>query len=179
MAHSFSEARFCKLCGVPFIALTPGKQYCSETCQFWSKVQIGCPEECWEWQGTITSLGYAVIKLNKKSIRANRFSWFINRGPIPWYADVLHHCDNPKCVNPNHLFLGTGKINMEDKITKGRHRCGIGENQGHSIFTEDAVRDMRKLYEDGWTQRAIAKKHRCSAQTVWPIVHRINWKHVA
>lgn len=179
MARPFYTPRICKLCGVPFIAFTPAKQCCSETCQFWSKVPMREPDECWPWHGGINAGGYAQMSLADKSVHASRFSWFIHYGPIPWYTDVLHHCDNRKCVNPSHLFLGDDWVNSDDKFSKGRDRFSEGEDQWRSIFTEDAIRDMRKLYDDGWTQRAIAKKHGCKAKTVWPIVHRINWKHVA
>ena len=78
------------------------------------------PEGCWEWRGSANRQGYGWFRDGKKNARANRAAFELLVGPIPPGMDVLHHCDNPRCVNPHHLFLGTDKDNAVDREAKGR-----------------------------------------------------------
>ena len=100
--------------------------------RFWCKVTraIGC----WTWAGSKTRQGYGCIGSGGKYapvVKAHRVSWELNRGPIPQGLCVLHHCDNPSCVNPNHLFLGTVRDNWNDAITKGR---AVPYNRNHRRY---------------------------------------------
>jgi hypothetical protein len=91
--------------------------------RFWLKVEK--TSHCWEWTGYLNPRGYGNFNCSagrpSKTILSHRFSWIVTNGPIPIGLGVLHRCDNPKCVNPSHLFLGTQKDNSLDMVQKGRH----------------------------------------------------------
>lgn len=91
--------------------------------RFWSRVREVVPKSnvnCWEWTGIIGTDGYGIAKVDGLSIGAHRLSWTMNRGDIPTGLCVLHRCDNPTCVRPSHLFLGTKSDNSRDALAKGR-----------------------------------------------------------
>jgi hypothetical protein len=88
--------------------------------RFWEKVRIASKDECWLWTASLNNKGYGKIGEGKKILLAHRVSWELHFGPIPDRLCVLHKCDNPKCVNPDHLFLGTQKDNAQDMVRKNR-----------------------------------------------------------
>lgn len=91
--------------------------------RFWDKVRR--ESDCWIWIGGLNSKGYGCLSVEGKIESASHVSWELNFGPIPDGFDVLHKCDTPRCVNPDHLFLGTHTDNMQDKVKKGRHHNSI------------------------------------------------------
>lgn len=108
--------------------------------RFWAKVDIGEPDECWEWTAVRSWKNYGQFGVMGKSIQpAHRVSWEINRGPIGNHH-ICHTCDNPPCVNPNHLFLGDAFANMQDASRKGRL---VSPRQK---LTESAVRKLRNTF---------------------------------
>ncbi len=95
-------------------------------------------------------------------------------GPIPKGLVVRHKCDEPMCVNPDHLWLGTDQDNMDDKMLKNRHP--VGEKCVQSVFTESEVIAIRQEYSEGVTYQQLAEKYKSKYQTIYCIVRRTNWK---
>jgi HNH endonuclease len=140
--------------------------------RFWKKVKKVSPEECWIWTASFAHCGYGqIIKTHGFPIRAHRASWILHRGPIPKGLYVCHKCDNPPCVNPEHLFLGTQKDNSDDKIRKGRFY--VGEPR------KGELNPLSKLHATGnVTCREIAKMFNMYDGNIRKIVRRELWDHV-
>lgn len=111
--------------------------------RLWEKVAKGTSEECWLWQGS-TSKDYGVIKDNGTQKYVHRVMWEITFGHIPTNLFVCHKCDNPPCVNPSHLFLGTARDNMIDKTVKGRNNAPKGVDHPGSKFTATELETIRQ-----------------------------------
>jgi hypothetical protein len=110
--------------------------------RFWAKVDKRGPDECWEWQAALTRGGYGtfvVTKSPKRMARAHRFAWELTHGEEPKGLHVCHQCDNPLCVNPAHLWLGTNQDNMRDCADKGRaaHQGQTHCKRGHEFTPEN------------------------------------------
>ena len=116
--------------------------------RFWAKVVCGGPSECWEWTATLDGGGYGRIKSGGKLDGAHRVSWELHHGKIPVDRWVLHRCDNRKCVNPAHLFLGTRGDNVSDMVQKGRAKNPAADRRrartacahGHPYTLENTAR---------------------------------------
>lgn len=146
-----------------------------------------CPEPnsgCWLWTGETDGGGYGAYVIAKRRlsdggyrrerVKAHRLSWQLHRGPIPDGLEVCHRCDVPGCVNPDHLFVGTHRVNMDDRNAKGRNQ--VGSNRYNARVTEDDVRAIRSADA---TQRALAVRYGMSFQAINEICLRKTWKHVA
>lgn len=133
---------------------------------------------CWIWMGAHATKGYGEIKIPKtrRQIPAHRLSYLIHRGSIPSGKCVLHRCDNPACVNPAHLFIGTKMDNALDMVSKMRH-C-YGERQGGHKLTEQEVVDIHKLIKLGVKQKQIAKIFNIGEMQISRIKRGHRWKHV-
>lgn len=142
--------------------------------RFWAKVDK--TGDCWNW----TSVGkrYGQFSVGGKLLLAHRVSWSLSNGPIPDGLHVLHRCDNGKCVNPEHLFLGTHFDNMRDKVSKGRHAPSIGSKNGCAKLTERDVSTIRSLVAAGYLGQDCAKLWGVSGAAVSLITLRKKWKHV-
>lgn len=141
--------------------------------KFWSKVEK--TSDCWIWLGAKHAKGYGHIHLGNTVEKAHRVSYRINFGTIPFGMFVLHRCDNPGCVNPDHLFLGTNEDNMADMKAKGRGNAPRGEAQHLSRLSEAAVLSIRGSAETG---RRLARAYSVSPQTICDVRKRKTWKHI-
>ena len=145
--------------------------------RFWEKVKRG--PGCWEWQASKASWGYGQIGRGRKGAgvyRTHRLSWEINNGPIPEGMCVLHKCDNPPCVRPDHSFLGTLSDNTNDAARKGR--MPRGESHPNTILTEVKINEIKEFIKSGLTQRVVADKYGISSSTVSNVIRGKTWKHV-
>lgn len=144
--------------------------------RFWSKVRK--TRRCWEWTGAKTH-GYGNLRLNYKSTRAHRLSWELTYGEIPEGASVLHKCDNPGCVRPNHLFIGTQQDNIRDAYKKGRMVDNSGEKGGMSKLTENKINTIRKMYAVGnISQKVLGRLFGVGQYQISRIVNKLRWKHI-
>lgn len=149
--------------------------------RFWKKVRK--TESCWQWIGAKTGSGYGAIRTGTKGtpqIGAHVASWLINRGPIPDDLCVLHNCpdgDDPGCVNPAHLFLGTQADNARDKCNKGRWKGGApsGERCGSARLSETQVKEIFNI-GNSVPHRELAKRYSVSHATIRNILHGITWR---
>ncbi len=139
--------------------------------RFFSKVNFDGPNGCWIWEAGKDGDGYGLFKPAPKiTHRAHRVSYEFFHGPIPSGMNVLHSCDNPSCVNPDHLLLGTHRENMEDMCHKGRQ---------NTILTANDVCEIRRLHlVDKVPQKDIALAYKIVPSQVSKIVRRRNWAHV-
>ena len=133
---------------------------------------------CIEWMSSRNESGYGVLNVKGIPIRAHRIAWTIRVGPIPRGTFVLHRCDNPGCVNVEHLFLGTAADNTADMMAKGRGVFVRGEKCGTSKLTDDAVREIRKLHAAGVSHKNIAPLFGIHPSQICRICSRELWGHV-
>lgn len=139
--------------------------------RFFSKTKRNSDTGCLEWTAGLTKSGYGRFRMNDKTQRAHRVAWFLEHGEFP-ELDVLHACDNRKCVENNHLFLGTDADNMQDKVAKGRQSRHIGEKNPSAVLTEEVVRLIRTA--TGSTAD-LARQLGLKYHTVYQARKGINW----
>lgn len=145
--------------------------------RFWSKVTVGSPLECWTWKAGKNACGYGTIgdgNTPARSILAHRLSWIIAHGKVPDGLCVLHHCDNPPCCNPAHLYVGTMKDNCIDRDKRGRHGNIKGERHGRARLNWEKVAEIRKLWPK-MTMQQIAAKFGVTPGTIWFVVKLKTW----
>lgn len=148
--------------------------------RFWSKVDKRGPDECWNWTASLWGGGYGQF-MRKGSRYAHHVSWELTNGSRGDKC-VLHKCDNPRCVNPRHLFLGSLSDNTQDMMRKGRHRPAVlrGTEHKRSKLSEHQVRLIRTAYNGGWANGVeLARMYGVSSTIIYGIVKGRSWKHVA
>ena len=146
--------------------------------RFWSKVNIADLFDCWEWKASKNKLKYGTFGFDNKIILAHRFVWILIYGNIPKNFCILHKCDNPSCCNPSHLFLGTNKDNVIDKVNKDRQHHPKGTKNGQSRLTENQVIEIIKLSKTR-TSKEIINMMNVSKSSVYSIVENRSWKHIS
>lgn len=150
--------------------------------RFWSKVHIRKKKNCWIWKGSTDRDGYGLFGYQAKTnkwvgISANRFSLELKTGrELEEGECALHSCDNPSCVNPSHLFAGTGKKNRKDCCNKGRQ--AKGETQWKALATEKIVKQLRRDYKKGKSVKLLMIKTGLKKSTIEHIIARRTWRHV-
>lgn len=148
-----------------------------DSIRFWEKVALTDNlNECWIYTAGKDPDGYGIFYQKGSSIRAHRYAWIITNGEISNDLNVLHTCDNPSCVNPKHLFLGTVADNNLDKVLKNRQPKG--EGMGQHKLTCELVRQIRERYaKGGITQKAMGREYGVSNTLIRLIVIGKAWKH--
>ncbi len=157
----------------------------SPNLRFWAQVDKNGPihpvvGQCWVWTGARwKKTGYGQIKISGRRVKTHRFSYELLVGEITSEC-VLHRCDNPICVNPSHLFLGSFLDNVVDMVSKCRQ--AIGSGNGNAVLTEDIVAEIRQRYKkrskvDG--QKALAKEFGVGRSAIGRVINGELWKHVS
>jgi DNA-binding transcriptional regulator YiaG len=145
--------------------------------RFWSKVEKKEAGECWNWQCGKGWNGYGQFFIDKKNIRAHRFSYELhhNRKITPGLI-VMHTCDNRACVNPAHLVEGTVHENIQDKVNKNRQSRLPGERNGNSKLTEQQVLEIREKIDK--SNQELAELYNISKRNIHQIISRKRWSHI-
>lgn len=157
-----------------------GKPMLSMKTRIMSKVDVD-RNGCWIWKGSYRKSGYGKMNVGSKAsgtrhtATASRVSYETFVGPIPDGMVICHKCDNPKCVNPNHLFVGTFKDNYDDMVAKGRRNNARGSRIATSKLTDAKVRKIKKSRR---STQELADQFGVSASTVRRILNGTTWKHV-
>lgn len=150
--------------------------------RFWERIKSDPATGCWNWTGTHLKqeFPYGTLSVHGKGILAHRFSYELHYGPIPDGLDVCHTCDNPSCVNPAHLWLGTAKDNAQDMARKGRWNnvLFLGEAHPNSKLTNENVIAIRRLRKQGVQGIELAKQFNVTPSTISCIVLYKTWKHI-
>lgn len=150
--------------------------------RFWAKVQKSSPDQCWLWTGSRYSDAptkcYGIFATGKGlSDRAHRIAYELTYGRVPSDYVVMHTCDNPACVNPQHLRVGTQRENMTDMRNKNRQYVCRGTEVTRAKLTEKDVWDIRVSHANGATFKSLARKYGLSPQGITEAC-RTGWKHV-
>lgn len=132
--------------------------------RFWGKVNILEPDKCWEWAGLLKPKGYGDFWVDHKMRLAHRVVWELTYGDIPVNIMVLHKCNNKKCVNPNHLYLGTAGNNIRDSLEENP------TGRGHCRLYEGEIWLIKKLYKGGIIQLVISKMFKVGRTQIQKIV---------
>lgn len=159
----------CIGCGATYPATKPRSYYCRQECQFWSKVDKS--GECWLWTAGGHKFGYGEFRIGRTLVRAHRYSYEIHKGEIPEGLGINHTCDNPKCVNPEHLYAGTQKDNLNDALSRGRF--------SNRLLTKEQVLEIKTLLSStSINPHQISKLYKVYPTTIYDIRDGRTWTHL-
>lgn len=144
--------------------------------RFMAKVEK--TESCWVWTARKTCQGYGRISVGNVNKLAHRVAFELFAGDVPNGLHVLHSCDNPSCVNPSHLWLGTNNDNVADKMKKGRAPSHVGEKNGNSRLTPEDVLAIRIEFNSGISRDELSRNYGIAAQYVNQIAAKKVWRHL-
>jgi hypothetical protein len=153
--------------------------------RFKKLIMINENSDCHEWTGSIQSNGYGRFNVFGRSMYAHRFSALMKIGILRSGMDVCHKCDNRKCVNPDHLFIGTRKDNMRDAVSKGRHASGEklsvskrGDKSHLSKLTAAEVLEIRSMKLKGVKTKELSEKFNISSDNIRRIIRKDTWRYI-
>lgn len=160
--------RKCSYCQNDYIANSVAKE-CSIKCRLLNRIEI--KGNCWEWKGKITTVGYGEIRNKQKHCLTHRLSYEVFKGVIPKNTQVCHKCDNKKCMNPEHLWLGTQKENIQDAKKKKRL-----SKQPMKKLTMKQAKDIRKRLSNGESSIVLGKEYNVSTTVISFIKHQQHYR---
>ncbi len=173
----YTDKRYGAVKGQPLHFIHGHNTHRAKEIRFWRKVSKSTATECWVWTGYCAVSGYGKMKADDESVLVHRYSYELHNGPIPDGMFVCHTCDNPSCVNPAHLFLGTPADNSADMTSKDRQ--GHGDRLPQTKLTETQVTEIRQRYaRGGISQDALASEYNVTRGCIAGITQRKNWRHI-
>lgn len=134
-------------------------------------------DSCWNWTGTLAKVGYPVLNVNGTLVYGHRIAYFLKDRNFDQSMCVLHSCDNRKCVNPSHLFLGTRQDNMQDKVSKNRQ--SFGEMNTHTLTEQDIIEIKQKYATGKYTQRRLGVAYRVNQSEISRVLAGYRWRHMS
>ena len=149
--------------------------------RFWDRCESVPMTGCLLWTGALNHKGYGLVWSGERVVVAHRYAWTLVVGSIPEGRWVLHHCDVRACVNPNHLFLGTATDNTADMTKKGRDAGRFEPGHvGHGRkLSDDQVRELRRLSDEGWRRFQLAERFGVSKTTARDLLNGVSYREVS
>lgn len=147
---------------------------------FWGYVdKSGGPSACWPWTAGRGRRGYGKAWRRGRTLGAHKIAFELTVGPVADGMYVCHHCDNPPCCNPTHLYVGTPKQNTADSVLKGRRNTPTGERLPHTVLSESKVADILERHSNGARVCDLATQYGVSRSAIYSVVTGKNWTRVS